>query len=178
MMLIYNQRDIPKEQYRYGLRSSAQTGCGWIATHNALQLMGYQTDIPQLIRYYEMQLPLIHGNAGTSFWGPAVCFRKWGFPVKLFTNQNQFDQAAKEADVCILFYRWHKTYQLGAHFVALHHTESGFIGYNTYRNSTGPDSYGTSLEQFLKHQKYFGCILIAITDKRKVPHESNNPAAV
>ena len=44
--LIYNQNHIPKDQYRYGLRSSAQVGCGWIATYNALCLMGYETDIP------------------------------------------------------------------------------------------------------------------------------------
>ena len=26
--LIYNQTKIPKDQWRYGLRSSAATGCG------------------------------------------------------------------------------------------------------------------------------------------------------
>ena len=171
MGLIYNQRDIPKEQYRYGFRASAHTGCGWIATNNALHLLGCKTDIEALIRYYEWQLPLIHGNAGTSFWGPAVCFRKWGYPVKLCMDRNQFDRVAREADVCILFYRWHNNARLGAHFVALHHTETGFVGYNTYRNSTGPDCYGSSLEEFLRRKKYFGCILIAITDKRKLSGE-------
>ena len=57
--LIYNQRQIPKDQHRYGFRSSAATGCGWIATYNALQIMGYRTDIDELIRYYEWQLPLM-----------------------------------------------------------------------------------------------------------------------
>lgn len=92
---IYNQHDIPKEQYRYGLRASADVGCGWVATWNALQILGYKTDIPALIRYYEWQLPLIHGNTGTSFWGPAVCFRKWGFPVKIVVDTKRFDEAAK-----------------------------------------------------------------------------------
>ena len=165
--LIYNQRDIPKDEHRYGLRCSADVGCGWVATHNALRLMGYKTDIDQLIRYYEMQLPLIHGNAGTSFWGPAVCFKNWGFPVKLVADRKRFDAEAKQADACILFYRWTKKYKIGAHFVALHHTDKGFIGYNTYRNSTGPDAYGDSLDGFLRERKYFGCVLITIQDKRK-----------
>ena len=56
---IYNQHDIPKEQYRYGLRASADVGCGWVATWNALQVLGYKTDIPALIRYYEWQLLLL-----------------------------------------------------------------------------------------------------------------------
>lgn len=165
--LIYNQNHIPKSAHRYGFRSSAKTGCGWVATHNALHLMGYRTDIDALIRYYEWQLPLIHGNAGTSFWGPAVCFRNWGFPVQVIWDRKKFDTAVKEADACILFYRWTKKYKYGAHFVALHHTAQGFVGYNTYRNSTGPDPYGDSLDGFLKQRKYFGCVLITIKDKKK-----------
>ena len=166
--LIYNQHNIPKEKYRYGLRSSAATGCGWIATHNALSLMGYQTDIDELIRYYEWQLPLVHGNAGTSFWGPVVCFKNWGFPVDVILDRRRFDEAAKNADACILFYRWRKNYRLGAHFVALHHTDSGFVGYNTYRNSTGPDLYGSSLNAFLLQKRYFGCVLITIQKKQDI----------
>ncbi len=164
--LIYNQRRIPKDQWRYGFRSSAAVGCGWIATHNALRLLGYHTDIEQLIRYYEWQLPLLHGNTGTSFWGPALCFRHWGFPVELCLRRDHFDQIAKENDVCILFYHWREKYRLGAHFVALHHTGDGYVGYNTYRNSTGPDRYGNSLEAFLTQKKYYGCVLIGIRDKR------------
>ncbi len=163
--LIYNQNDIPKDVYRYGFRASADVGCGWVATHNALHLLGRKTNIQELIRYFEWQLPLIHGNAGTSFWGPGVCFQKWGYRVKTILDRKKFDEAAKAADVCILFYRWHKKYKLGAHFVALRHTEAGFVGYNTYRNSTGPDVYGESLDEFLKQRGYFGCVLTAIYRK-------------
>ena len=162
---IYNQHDIPRERYRYGLRASADVGCGWVATWNALQILGYKTDIPALIRYYEWQLPLIHGNTGTSFWGPAVCFRKWGFPVKIVVDVRRFDEAAQNADACILFYHWRSKCRLGAHFAALHHTEKGFIGYNTYRNSTGADNYGSSLAEFLRKRKYFGAVLLAINRK-------------
>ncbi len=165
MELIYNQRDIPKEQWRYGLRSSAATGCGWIATHNALALMGYTVDTGELIRYYERQLPLIHGNAGTSFWGPWALFQQWGFPTRLTARPSQFDAAARQSDACILFYRWQEPWKFGAHFVALHHTPQGFVGYNTYRNSKGPDHYGPSLEAFLKKRKYWGCVLVGIRKK-------------
>ena len=163
--LIYNQQNIPKDKWRYGLRSSAAVGCGWIATHNALRIMGYHTDIDKLIRYYESQLPLIHGNAGTSFWGPALCFRNWGFPVEICIKSSRFDAVANHSDVCILFYRWHDKCKIGAHFVALHKLQDDFIGYNTFRNSSGPDHYGPSLEAFLKKRNYFGAILIGIRNK-------------
>lgn len=163
--LIYNQRDIPKDKWRYGLRSSAATGCGWVATHNALHLMGYKTDIAELIRYYEWQLPLIHGNAGTSFWGPALCFKTWNFPVEVCVNRRKFDDVTSRSDVCILFYHWRKGCKFGSHFIALHRTEDGIVSYNTYRNSTGPDHLGPSLNTFLKKASWFGPVLIGIQKK-------------
>lgn len=160
--LIYCQRDIPKEQWRYGFRTSAATGCGWIATYNALQLLGEEAEPEELIRYYEHQLPLIHGNLGTTILAPAFYFKKKGYRVDWTACNNRFDDMARRSEVCILFYRWHKKWKLGAHFVALQATPTGFTGYNTYTNSKGPDRYGQSLEKFLKDKKYFGAVLIGI----------------
>ncbi len=165
MELICNQRNIPKDLWRYGLRSSAATGCGWIATYNALLLMGLQARPEALIRYYTRQLPLIHGNLGTSFWGPALCFRQWGFPVKVTSRRREFDAVVADSAVCILFYRWRRGLRLGAHFVALHQKQGRIIGYNTYRGSTGPDCYGTSLDAFLKQKGYFGAVLTGIQSR-------------
>ncbi len=164
--LICCQRDIPREQWRYGFRSSAATGCGWIATYNALRLLGYRAEPESLIRMYERMLPLVHGNAGTTLPAPAVAFRSWGFPVRLVFRREEFDQAAKESHVCIVFYRWRKKWKLGAHFVTVQHTEAGFVGYNTYHNSKGPDDWTDSIDGFLKSRKYFGAVLICIKDKR------------
>lgn len=163
--LIYCQHDIPRDQWRYGLRPSAEVGCGWIATYNALRLMGWKTEPEELIRYYQWQLPLIHGNAGTSFWGPALCLRQMGFSVDVTAVPGHFDDLARQSDACILFYRWRKKWKIGAHFVALHHQGQGFTGYNTFRNSTGPDPYGPSIEEFLKRHSYFGAVLIAIHNR-------------
>lgn len=162
MELIYNQHQIPKAQYRYGFRPSADVGCGWVATHNALCLMGYETDTEKLIRYYEGLLPLIHGNAGTSFWAPGLAFRNWGFATETIFDRRRFDEMAKTSDASILFYRWRRGAKFGAHFVALHHTPTGFVGYNTYRNSTGADAYGESLLSHIQKQGWFGCILLTI----------------
>lgn len=164
--LIYNQTQIPSQQWRYGFRSSASTGCGWIATYNALKLMGYHMDPEKIICRYERMLPLIHGNTGTNMFAPAYCFRQWGFPVELVFSRSQFDIKARQTDVCILYYHWRRKLKFGAHFVALHHTERGFVGYNTYTTSTGPDLYGDSLEAFLKKKGYFGAMLLLIRDKR------------
>jgi hypothetical protein len=164
--LIYCQRDIPKEQWRYGFRSSAATGCGWIATYNALRLMGYRAEPEDLIRMYSRMLPLVHGNVGTSIPAPALAFRNWGFPVKLVFDRKKFDQAARESDATIVFYYWRNKWKFGAHFVTVQHKNGRFMGYNTYRNSKGPDDWTESIDGFLQKRKYFGPILICIKDKR------------
>ena len=164
--LIYCQRDIPKDQWRYGFRSSAATGCGWIATYNALRLMRYKAQPEKLIRMYERIFPLVHGNAGTSILAPALAFKRWGFPVKVVADRKKFDEAAKESDVCIVFYYWRKKWKLGAHFVTVQYRDGRFVGYNTYNNSKGPDDWTESMDGFLKARKYFGTVLICIKDKR------------
>ena len=164
--LIYNQTKIPKDQWRYGFRSSAATGCGWIAVYNALRLLGYRAEPEKLIRYFERQLPLIHGNFGTCIWGPYLYFRRWGFPVKLTADRSRFDALAREGDVCILFYRWRWGWRFGAHFAALRHTADGFVGYNTFRGSEGPDAYGQSLDTWLRKKGYFHPVLTIIHTKR------------
>jgi hypothetical protein len=163
--LIYCQREIPRGELRYGLRSSAATGCGWIATYNALRILGKRVDKQALIRYYQRQLPLLHGNTGTAIWGPAAFFKHHGFRVRTEVRRSRFDELAAESRVCVLFYYWRKGLKIGGHFVALHKTDGGFVGYNTYRNSKGPDRYGPSLDGFLKERGYFGCVLTGIWEK-------------
>ena len=163
--LIYNQHNIPADKWRYGFRTSAATGCGWIATYNALRLMGYGVDIQELITWYERALPLIHGNAGTTIPAPAIRFHQWGFPVQVVLNPKKFDGAAQNADVCLMFYRWRRGWRFGAHFVALRYTEKGFVGYNTYTSSDGPDFYGQSLDGWLREKGYFLPSLTVIRTK-------------
>lgn len=163
--LIYNQKKIPKSKWRYGFRSSAATGCGWIAVHNALVLMGYQVYPERLIRYFTWQFPLINGNFGTLIPGPILYLKKRGFGVKVSLKRKKFDELAKNSDVCILFYRWRNKWRYGAHFTTVQHQDGKFVGYNTYSNSTGPDEYGESIAKFLKKRKYFGAVLIGIRNK-------------
>ena len=162
---IYCQHDIPKEKWRYGFRTSAATGCGWIATYNALLLLGKYIEPEKLIKFYEHQLPLIHGNTGTTFFAPAIFFKRHGYDVRCSAIRVHFDEIVNESDVCILYFWWRRKWKMGAHFVCLHRTEKGIIGYNTYKNSKGEDFYGESLEEFLKKKKYFGMVLIGVKNK-------------
>lgn len=163
--LIYNQKKIPKSQWRYGIRSSKATGCGWIATYNALVLMGYEAFPEKLIRYFTRQVPLINGTFGTVAWGPALFFKKRGFKVKLSIRRKKYDELVKKSDVCILYYHWIHKWRFGGHFATVRYQDGKFVGYNTYSNSEGPDEYGESLELFLKKRKYYRTMVIGIWNK-------------
>lgn len=150
--MIYCQHDIPKDKWHYGFRSSAATGCGWIATYNALHILGKHVAPEKLIKFFEWQLPLINGNTGTFLFSPAIFFLLHGYKVKCTAIPSHFDNFVEESDVCILYFWWSRKRAMGAHFVALHKTEEGIIGYNTYRTSKKADSYGDSLQKFLKRK--------------------------
>lgn len=163
---IYNQQKIPKNQWRYGFRPSAATGCGWIAVYNALRMMGHEEKPEKLVRNFTWRFPIVNGNFGTFLFSPILYFRRRGFKVKTRICRKKFDEMAKNSDACILFYYWKgKFLQIGSHFAAVQYKDGKFIGYNTFRNSNGPDNYGESLEKFLKRHKYFGAVLISIRDR-------------
>lgn len=165
MELIYNQTRIPKDQWRYGLRSSAKTGCGWVAVYNTLTRMGYRVDIPELIELLEKMLPLIHGNTGTFCLAPQILLKAWGFPTKLCTKKQDFDNLVKSADGAILFYYWRSGLKVGSHFISVYYEKGSFYGINVYSNSSGPDLLGSSLSAFLEKQNHFGCLLLGVWDK-------------
>ena len=160
--LILNQTEIPADRWRYGLRSSAKTGCGWIAVYNCLALLGRPKEPEEIIRGLELQMPGLHGTFGTLCLGPAILLKKWGFRVETQSDVQKFDSLLPVGATAILFYYWRKGLRLGAHFVTVQREERGFVGYNTYSNSSGPDFYGESLEAFLKKNGFFGCVLTKV----------------
>ena len=164
--LIYCQRDIPKNELRYGLWSSAATGCGWIAVYNILTLYGIPCDPQQILNEVKQDIPLLNGLCGSFFMSPAWVLRRHGFDVCFTTKKEKMDQIAQANETGILFYWWKSKNKIGAHFCAVEKTEEGYIGYNTYSNSTGPDSYGPSIKAFLDKRKYFGAAYFGITKRR------------
>lgn len=160
--LIYNQRHIPRDQWRYGFRASADIGCGWIAVYNALCILGRPVKIPELIRKFELQLPLINGCLGSFVGSPAWMLHSMGLRIRLVNNRHQYDALAKNCPVCIVSYYWRRKCRVGAHFAAFRWMDGEFIGYNTFAGSNGPDRYGPSLDAFLKKHGYFATTLTLI----------------
>ena len=167
--LIFNQREIPADKWRYGLRPSAATGCGWVAAYNALRLMGADARPEELIRTLKRMLPLINGNLGTFILSLAALFRRKGYKTRLVWKKRRFDDAARNCAVCILFFCWKRKLRFGSHYAALQYQNGHFIGCNTFISSHGPDDYGQSLSAFLKQQGFFFPVLILINPQGTIP---------
>lgn len=163
---IYCQCDIPKHQLRYGLWSSAATGCGWIAVYNILTLYGENPDPEVILQEVKQDIPLLNGLCGSFLMSPAWVLRRHGFDVCFTTKKDKIDQIAAQNEAGILFYWWKSKKKIGAHFTAVEKTEQGYTGYNTYSNSKGPDEYGTSIKAFLEKRKYFGAVYFGITKRQ------------
>ena len=101
---IYCQNDIPRNHLRYGLRSSAATGCGWIAVYNILQMYGLDCSPAQIIYELEHNVPVFNGNIGSFLMSPAWVLRRYGFKVTFTTKRNQMDKLAQETESGILYY--------------------------------------------------------------------------
>jgi hypothetical protein len=135
--------------------------------------MGYRADPGTLIRWFECRLPLVNGNFGTFVLDPAAFFRQQGFEVQVTSRCSDFDAAARQHDVCLLYYFWRGGWRIGCHFVTVQYADGHFTGYNTFRNSRSPDDLGESLEAFVRRQNYFGCVLTAV---RKAPRQKHKPS--
>ena len=167
--LIFNQREIPADKWRYGLRPSAATGCGWVAAYNALQLLGVDARPEELIYTLKRMLPLINGNMGTFILSITSFFRRKGYKTGLVWKKGRFDSAAQSSAVCILFFCWRRKFRFGSHYAALQYRNGHFIGCNTFISSHGPDDYGPSLTAFLKRQGFFLPVLILIDPQGAIP---------
>ena len=168
-----NERYVPKEpvvnqtagdmkKLRFGFFQSGFNGCGWIAVYNALRLMGREPDAGKLIAELEWTGAMLFGVLGTWPYSVAHYFRLRGYRVRVTYRAGKYDETAREHEVNIIWFFHRK----GAHFVTLRWREDRFEGYNTYSNSVSPDSWGCSIERFLKDRNYRPVMLISVSPKK------------
>lgn len=155
---LYNQREAPAKELRYGFFSAGYNGCGWIAVYNACRILGEIVHPSGIISDFERYGAILFGLFGT--WTGAVThyFRKRGCRVNATRKRERMDALAKAAPVSILWF-WHRK---GAHFIALRPSEQGFIGYNVFSNSKKAVLLGASVQEFLEKRNYHAPRLIAV----------------
>ena len=156
---IYSQTKGTASKYWFGCCRSSQNGCGWIATYNALIMLGNPQQPHTIISYYENSGALAYGAFGILPTAVSRYFRSKGYSVKVSTNSASFDEQAKKSTANVLFY-WHSS---GAHNIAVRWDGKKFVGYNVSGTKSCSESLGKSITDFLRNNGYFGAMLTSIS---------------
>ena len=157
---INDQHASPVADVPVGLGNVSWSGCGPVATYNALLTLNDKVDLEEVIDYYENNgYLLFEGLMGT----PPVAVRKFfedrGYKViKVVFSQENAETVrwlSQNADASIMWYAYTHGFNdllIGAHFIEYHKSGSSFIGHNTSAGVSifdNPYAYGLRNTRFL-----------------------------
>ena len=146
---IYGQANGSAAKARMGLLSGKNNGCGWIATYNALKILGKTIHPKNIIYFYECWGSILQGAFGVLPDAVADFFRLQGRKVStLNLTRKGIDKKIKSSKVSILCYAHSK----GLHYIAIKWTGKKFQVYNITGFET-TFSEKDSIEKFLQKDR-------------------------
>jgi hypothetical protein len=127
----------------YGKYTSDYNGCGWIATYNAMKLLGEEADVEEVLHYLN-KYTILEGRFGTNPFGIKRYFEKHDYDFRYAFLSRRLE--AKKNAVGILLY----TDGRNIHYVAFQRENRKFHFYN--------DIYGReddirTLDEFLQGKR-------------------------
>lgn len=144
---IENQKKWEKIFFGSHKKSNmSYSGCGIIATYNALLFLGDRnTKITQLISYFEHKGAALKGGFGITPTGPYAFLKKRGYKVKKVTSRDRkaLDRLGDNYLTFILTFYWNKNNisdQL--HTVCISKEYGGFYIHNNYHLESDTGNYG------------------------------------
>ena len=99
---ITNQWDY--EDYNYGFGNVGANGCGAVAIYNILYLENKNPNFAQIVRSMDIYGQLFFGCLGTNPLGVFIYLKSCGYDVGMSTNQEDFENLAKQSKYSILSY--------------------------------------------------------------------------
>ena len=156
---IYDQNSGKAAQIWFGVRKDSSMGCGWVATYNALRMLGARIHPSQIVLEYESNCSVLIGKLGLPYNAIVNFFRIRKYRVTVSKNVKDFDKTAKKNKANIILY----AHSSGPHFVALYWNGSNYAGYNTFSGKTSATNWGNSIKGFLNKYKYTPKVLISIS---------------
>ena len=167
---IIDQRAFPDIPFgRKG--NTAQHGCGWISAYNAKKLMGENVRPSEILREVEPGARS-GGKRGLNPFYLVKYFQKNRYDVRVVTEGERMDSAAKESDAFIVCYIYKRSnYTLGGHFVSgrWDETENSFYILN---GENGGTDYKKTIREIVSPNTLI-TILIGIS--KKASEDGNEP---
>jgi hypothetical protein len=170
--LICDQKSGNAASMLMGYFDSTWNGCGWVATYNALYLLGLKQEPAEIIRYYETHNGLVlNGLFGVKPQSVVEFFndQKGVTADSYFRPKSPVDDSIKGSTVSIVNY----LHDSGMHYITVEYDSATdtFYTMNTFDNEKDKIGRGDSIDVFFNLNDYVIYDLITISDSTT----NNNP---
>ncbi len=130
---VYGQEtDEEASAFQFGEGTGESSGCGAIATYNALYLLGLDPSLANIMKEYRQTGGTVASGAwGTSPFSAPKVLDKYPVDYVEYADMYELDQDMQVGDVAI-FSLWNNRNDIrdGYHSFAIQKTEDGYISYN------------------------------------------------
>ena len=163
---IYDQSNEEYADITFGNSTLSYSGCGAVATYNALLSLGSRPSLENIVQQYEQNDAfLLGGVAGISYRALADYFADAGYNVSMYKETELFDYFVSKSDAAIVWYTWANSGEMGMYFFHVDSTAGLNRGYNVYRGENAVRFLPSNLSDFFSGSNGKYAVLICIDRK-------------
>ena len=147
-----------------GFSNFKHSGCGAVATFNAMALAGCTPVMPEIVDFYERKGLTMYGKLGINPRAIGRYLAKQGIAWKRYSKRNELDVVLNNGQCAILLYWWVGKKGCGAHYVTVDKYEDGIKVYNVYGNRDVTYEF-EDIQAFLEDGDYKRVVSMFVIDK-------------
>jgi len=151
---------------RIGRHTFAHSGCGAIATFNAMAMAGLQPDITEIVDFYEHKGLIMNAALGINPMAVKKYLTGAGLTWKSYRGKQDWSALLEPGKIAIMLYWWVSKNGCGAHYVSMEPCEKGVRVYNFYGNRDVPYEF-EDVQTFLESGNYKRVVTMFVIDKSK-----------
>lgn len=148
-----------------GCSNFKNSGCGAVATFNAMTLAGCTPVMPDIVDFYEHKGLTMYGKLGVNPRAVGRYLNQQGIQWKKYSKRSELDAVMKAGQCAILLYWWVGKKGCGAHYVTVEKDAEGIKVYNVYGNRDRTYEF-SNIEEFLCHGDYKRVVTMFVMDKK------------
>lgn len=150
---------------RIGSCDFAHSGCGAIATFNALSMAGCKPQMEEIVDFYERKGLVFNAKFGINPAGVKKYLSGREVNWKFYSKKTDWDACLDKNQVAILLYWWVSAKGCGAHYVSMEKTDAGIRVYNVYGNRDTAYDF-KDIQAFLESGNYKRVVSMFVIDKK------------
>lgn len=150
---------------RIGSHTFERSGCGAIATFNAMAMAGLQPDIVEIVDFYEHKGLIMNAALGVNPLAVKKYLSNSGLSWRRYKGKQNWSECIGPGQVAIMLYWWVSRKGCGAHYVAMEPCEKGIRVYNFYGNSDVSYEF-EDVQAFLESGNYKRVVSMFVIDKK------------